>query len=228
MGWTTTDIPYGLKMTEVLKRKYTWESEHHSFKVLESSLVKLHTWYAAIERKEKGSNNLEVVAAVVLVRKSPRYPEFSYKAMDEHAGPVERECPEKILKLLTPTTNQYATQWRADCWNNIQKRKNNKNKPLKTGYHIVFEEPLLFRNNTTKDIFYIEDAKRKRYRYDDNYYRLNRDTLVKNKYHVIKLNGVPREDLPTLIGISPAIDKIIAKLINGMPLEKINGQPLPN
>jgi hypothetical protein len=37
------------------------------------------------------------------------------KAITEDMGPAEDECPARILKLLTPTENEYASQWRERC-----------------------------------------------------------------------------------------------------------------
>jgi hypothetical protein len=51
------------------------------------------------------------------------YHNFGYKDMDESAGPYQAECPERILKLLTPTTSQYAQQWRDACWAKITAKK---------------------------------------------------------------------------------------------------------
>ena len=212
MGWTTTSLPYGRKMTDYLKKMFTWESETHTHRVLESSLVRFHTWYAAVERIEKGSNSREVIAVVTLGSNHPRSGEFSYKDMSEDAGPCERECPEKILKLLTATTNQYATRWRADCWQNINNRKKRKRKPLKTGYHLVLEKPLEFVNGNNKNVFYIEDAKRRIFRANDGYlYKFHFQGM---NYDVVKFNGVPKEDLPTLIGISQAVDQEVQRRLS--------------
>ena len=35
--------------------------------------------------------------------------------MTEHMGPYESACPRRILDLLTPTTHEYALDWRARC-----------------------------------------------------------------------------------------------------------------
>lgn len=48
---------------------------------------------------------------------------FSYKPMDETVGPFQRECPENILNLLTPTENEYALEWRKSCYENAAKKK---------------------------------------------------------------------------------------------------------
>ena len=210
MGWTTTPLRWGEKMTDYLKDNFTWESETHTHRVLASSLVRFHTWYAAVERIEKGSNSREVFAVVCLVHNHPRSGEFSYKDMSEDAGPCERECPEKILKLLTPTTNQHATRWRADCWARINNKK--KRQPLKQGHHVIFDKPLSFTNGVHTNVFYIENSKRRLYKSPGGRYcRLNNRTLQNNPYQVVKFKGLPVEDLPILIGKSQAVDQEIQK-----------------
>jgi len=49
--------------------------------------------------------------------------EFGYKDMDETMGPFYYDCPNTILKLLSPTDNEYAKTWREKCYANTNKRK---------------------------------------------------------------------------------------------------------
>jgi len=130
--------------------------------------------------------------------------------MSEDAGPCECECPEKILKLLTATTNTYATRWRANCWARVNNKK--KRQPLKQGHHVIFDKPLSFKGNIKENVFYIQDSVGRLYRSTrGSYCRLNNRTLQNNPYHVVKLEGVPIEDLPTLIGISQAVDQEVQR-----------------
>ena len=39
--------------------------------------------------------------------------------LDETMGPNEASCPETILKLLTPTQNEHALDWRKRCLANL-------------------------------------------------------------------------------------------------------------
>ena len=43
--------------------------------------------------------------------------------LPEYCGPAPAECPENILKLLTPTSDEYANEWRKRCWDNIKRGK---------------------------------------------------------------------------------------------------------
>ena len=43
--------------------------------------------------------------------------------MDETVGPSQAECPQSILKLLSPTDSQWANEWRERCRENAKKKK---------------------------------------------------------------------------------------------------------
>jgi hypothetical protein len=92
----------------------------------------MRTAYMAVEiiRRDKATTRLDpatrkVVAFVFLLDYRPRDPDYDmgYKDMDESVGPYESECPERILKLLTSTDQEYAVQWRQRCWDNIARKK---------------------------------------------------------------------------------------------------------
>ena len=63
---------------------------------------------------EIAQGKTEVIAVVVLTSvRNGRY--FGYKDMDESELPFYYNCPESILKLLTPTENANANEWRKRC-----------------------------------------------------------------------------------------------------------------
>ena len=104
------------------------------FEVVKSSMVG-STYYAAIRplKKYGGEYGLYVdipkeeqrtFAVVFLTSTNAKdYYNFSYKDMDESMGPACRECPKGILDLLSPTDNEYANQWRAACYKNLDRKK---------------------------------------------------------------------------------------------------------
>jgi hypothetical protein len=102
-----------------------WTSDRYAYRVLKSALKNRTTYYAAIEQKNVSTGEVVVFAVVILCRfgKWPGGHNFGWKDMDETAGPNEDNCPESILKLLTPTSNEYANDWRRRCWEKIQKKK---------------------------------------------------------------------------------------------------------
>lgn len=134
MGWTTTYKPKGEPILDFFIRQgvLTWSDDNpNTYRVLDSALVNMRTFYAAVEQINKETGKRIVWASVILVRHYPKDPHynFGWKDMDESCGPYETNCPERILKLLTPTDNEYALGWRAACWANVEKRKARKNLP---------------------------------------------------------------------------------------------------
>ena len=128
MGWTSYNANYykNGKVDRVAEIKSHFE-QNENYNVLKASSVG-STIYLAVERivnEEK-----VVFAAVYLTSINMKYYyNFSYKDMYETVGPCQRECPESILKLLTPTDNELANEWRNDCWENVRKKKEKKKDP---------------------------------------------------------------------------------------------------
>ena len=111
---------------QYLDAQFTWERSDTISKVLRSALVGMRVYYAAVEHILPATGAREVWAAICLVRYNPRDREgyiFGYKDMSESMGPYERDCPEPILDLLTPTDHEYARRWRADCRANAAARR---------------------------------------------------------------------------------------------------------
>lgn len=128
MGWTSYNAKYYKKgkIDRIAEVKSHFK-EDENYKVLKASAVG-STIYMAVERE---INNEKIVfCAVYLTSTNMKdYYNFSYKDMDETVGPCQRECPESILKLLTPTDSEWANEWRADCWENIRKKKEKRKDP---------------------------------------------------------------------------------------------------
>lgn len=143
MGTTCTHKPKGVSVVDFFLDHgvLTWPDDlPHTYRVLDSALVNLTEFYAAVEQVHKETGVRRVWAAVIKVMfiRSKRpdrwghvYGEnFCYKDMDETMGPYYHNCPERILKLLTPTDRLYAQDWRDACWAKIEAKKARpKNKP---------------------------------------------------------------------------------------------------
>lgn len=165
MGWLCMEKPYFVK--EYFEDNFTYENEDFKSRPLEVSIKHFKTLYAAIERTNKKTGEVEVFAAVYLLKfyrgKKDRFGyvikegEMCYKDMTEFCGPFERNCPAKILKLLTPLkmdteedrkSNKTAQEWREDCWKNIEEAKSlNKVKFFKS------ERPLNFTDGSQHQYF---------------------------------------------------------------------------
>ena len=106
MGWSSI---YTGKLTsrekkQRIDRVRTWEKEE----VVKSCIVGT-TYYAAVKRKENGVT----YAVVALTQLEDGM--FYFKDMSENCGPSEYNCPISILKLLSPTDNIFAQEWRKKC-----------------------------------------------------------------------------------------------------------------
>jgi hypothetical protein len=122
-------------------------------RVLDSAWVGNRVWYAAAQIMENDKPG-DVVAIVCLVRWNPRSKDgdhFGYKDMDETCGPCEDSCPERILRLLTPTTIENALDWRRRCLAKLRKRS----RKIEDGMRIRFASPLTFTDGHVSDEFVI-------------------------------------------------------------------------
>lgn len=128
MGWTEYHASY-YKNGKVDRKAemdalYNWEDEHRKVEVLKSSVVG-STYYAAVKSFNKTNGYERVAAAVCLTStKNKDYFNFAYKDMDESCGPYQCDCPKGILDLLSPTDNEYANEWRKQCYENLAAKKN--------------------------------------------------------------------------------------------------------
>lgn len=155
MGWTTFHKEKHLSVKDWFKAEVAKEVE-----VLDVAIVKFRTLYAACRKKD----TTDVWAAIFLLDyMNADYDNFGYKDMDETCGPTQSECPERILKLLTPTDSQWANEWRERCWAHIHQKK--ARPKVKSGDTMQFAQPLHFTNGFEGDSFRYE-----RYRNRDIFY----------------------------------------------------------
>lgn len=92
----------------------------------------------------------EVFAVVTLISFQKR--EFFWRDMDETEGPVQTECPQRILKLLTPTDHEYAKNWREKCWK-FHKQNRNGAKTFQHGDILEFPREVNFTDGFTGQQF---------------------------------------------------------------------------
>lgn len=131
---------------QYLDAQFTYERPEARCRVLRSALLRLRTYYAALERISPDGER-RVSALVCLVRYNLNDRDgyvLGYKDMGECMGPVESECPAFILDLLTPTEEVYALAWRARCRASIAARREQAAKPRpRPGQTVVFDQPLV-------------------------------------------------------------------------------------
>jgi len=122
MGWTFMPRPRNVK--RYLVDNLTWETEGKKNTCLDIAM-KINVAYAAVETIDKATGNREVWAAVFMMKYIPGDSDsynWGYKDLTEACGPVDADCPARILDLLTPTDHEYAIEWRARCRAALEKR----------------------------------------------------------------------------------------------------------
>ena len=123
MGWTTTHKPAGQSASAFLREHFNEETETLRWEMLDIAIIEFRTAYAAIRKTDKTTGESLVFGVVCLLdyRPSDEY-NFGWKEIEESMGPVESDCPARILDLLTPTASEFAIEWRARCRENLAKR----------------------------------------------------------------------------------------------------------
>jgi len=156
MGWTFTNK--GSQTTkEFFERAFNYDKpdEGRSGNIIRFS----STWttaYIAYEVKipatAESPAKRDVIAIVCLLRHVPNAKDgytFGYKDMTENMGPYESKCPKTILNLLTPTTSEYAINWRKRCWDRINRKANAPK--VKAGDLVKFTEIISFQHGIKTD-----------------------------------------------------------------------------
>jgi len=119
MGWLYMKSLKGHATPQAyLDNQFTFEGTEGRSKVLRSEVAWDGHYYAAVEQISAATAERHVLAIICLVKYNPDAHDgyiFGYKDMSERMGPYQIECPTDILDLLTPTTSEYANNWRAEC-----------------------------------------------------------------------------------------------------------------
>ena len=191
MGWTYTHKHSSLSMKDFFKEEFGFANDRRAVRLLDCAVVNLREAYLAFEALDKATGKREVFAVVCLLHYKPNeYYNIGYKDMEESEGPYYYNCPERILKLLTPTTNEYALRWRQKCWERIERRKSMSR--LTQGDVIEFEKPLPFSDGTEQSrLQLVDDSKKRgflRFQNPDSglYYAVSRELLMSTPFKVIR------------------------------------------
>lgn len=170
MGWLFYHKPRGEKLADHFRKKIECDNESLTYRALDVASTRSAV-YAALEVTKKDTGRRYVTALVFLIKYIPRDKDgynFGYKDMEESMGPYESECPERILKLLSPVEEiwpepcsgrQYAAEWRARCQARVARRKTAL--AVKPGTTIRFEKPLKFTDGSEHRQFTLRRSGRK-------------------------------------------------------------------
>ncbi|MFD7956090.1 DUF6927 domain-containing protein [Streptomyces ardesiacus] len=144
MGWTSYRRDKNAETNEVHFAKKL----DNRYKIIAHGTVE-GVFYAAV----RDQTTSEVTAFIALTRwtNDPDY-NFSYKDLDENCGPGDHKAPKSVLNALTPTTNEYALAWRAQCRAHHAQRDFLR-RYLKPGAQVRLTHTLTFTNGTRSDTF---------------------------------------------------------------------------
>ena len=117
MGLTYTHKDEGESVKEFFSREFGYANDKRKVSLLDCAVIRLREAYMAFEDVNLVNGTRQVFVVICLLEYRPKdYWNFGYKDMDETMGPCYYNCPEKILRILSPTTNEYAIKWRKKCW----------------------------------------------------------------------------------------------------------------
>jgi len=164
MGWLYNLDPIDDPVA-YLTDHFHHDGEHRTQRVLAAARV-ANTVYMALKITEKTTDNSYVLAAIILISNTRRHG-FGYKDMSECMGPYECDCPDRIMRLLSPIEDipspSYAAEWRA----RVAARKTanaalrTKRASLRPGSIVTLEREVSFRDGTKAIAFRMRFLRRK-------------------------------------------------------------------
>jgi hypothetical protein len=156
MGWLYQYDPVENPVAH-LTAKCNYDNEHRTLQVLAAARV-ANTVYMAIRSTDKASAASYVFAAVILISNTKKHG-FGYKDMDESMGPCQCDCPDRIMRLLTPISNLpnlgHAADWRArvEARNNAKRQQRQRRQSLRVGSIVTLPTAASFRGGYTASRF---------------------------------------------------------------------------
>jgi hypothetical protein len=166
MGWTYSQHR-PRSIFDFMKAHFDFENERTKREIIDVA-ASLTVAYAAYRVTNKADNKSYVVALVVLLHHAPNAKDgyvFGTKEMEEMMGPCESECPERILRQLSPLEEfcppgtsgfEWASNWRRRCEANIERKK--KAAKVKLDTKIRFASEIAFTDGHKASEFTIERA----------------------------------------------------------------------
>ena len=114
MGWDVTQVGSNITTRKFVEHeiKQSYDGIYEAIKIVEGkNLYGQKAFYVALKKIEDG----KVFACVYLTRR--KNGSIAIKVIGESSGPGQIEAPLSFIELLSPTDNEWAKQWRADCIN---------------------------------------------------------------------------------------------------------------
>jgi hypothetical protein len=164
MGWLYQNNPFADPVAELTAR-FTSDGHTRTWLVLAAARV-ANTVYMAVESADKATGESYVFAAVILISNTKKHG-FGYKDMDESVGPYQCDCPERIMRLLTPIGDLpnpgYAADWRArvEARKNAKRQQRERRQSLRVGSIVTLPSAASFPGGWTASRFRIAHFRRR-------------------------------------------------------------------
>jgi len=181
MGSTGSPVPYGKKPKEVvLEYQNSHREDGKEWKILKHKSTRGdgYEWSNVIYAAYQIPSG-KVIGLVILYKYYPKDREVVHKEVSEDMGPVESECPNNILDMLSETDSEWALEWRARC-----REFNAKPKPkkLEDGDKVRF--PNGFGTLSADTVFTVQKRKRT-IRFRSGYVLYNLRGWRKRTYEIV-------------------------------------------
>lgn len=108
MGWD------GVKINKSLTKKEIKAYLDDLYEPLDSEMV-YDVWYGAVPYQKNKKSKIEVFGLVVFISIDKKEKILWTKEVSEDMGPCSFDCPERIIKLLTPTKDEFSNSCRETC-----------------------------------------------------------------------------------------------------------------
>ncbi|MGA8756004.1 MAG: hypothetical protein WB611_06685 [Stellaceae bacterium] len=164
MGWLYQDDPVADPVAE-LTAHFTCDGHTRTWLVLAAARV-ANTVYMAVKSTDKATGESYVFAAVILISNTKKHG-FGYKDMDESVGPCQCDCPDRIMRLLTPIDDLpnpgYAADWRArvEARKNAKRHQTQRRQSLRVGSIVTLPTAASFRGGITASRFRVAHFRRR-------------------------------------------------------------------
>lgn len=168
MGWTGILYQKGQPMIDFFRQEF----EHERGKILDCAVVHRTEAYIAYQYSYPDNERPPFVFCLTVMLRFTRCgwhgygTELTYKEVDETMGPYICNCPERILRLLSPldmvadpNTDPYrwARRWRQECWKQVNRSK--AWRKLQVGDILRLRNPVRFTDGITRDLMLLQSKK---------------------------------------------------------------------
>jgi hypothetical protein len=164
MGWLYRDEPIDDPLT-YLKAKYNYDCETHTLQTLDGARVG-NTVYLAVRSTGKQTRRSFVFAAVIMISNTKKWG-FGYKDQDECMGPNQCDCPQRIMRLLSPLAELphtgFAADWRVcvAARHIEQRQRRQRRASLSVGSIVTLPAPARFSGGITASEFRVAHFRRR-------------------------------------------------------------------